>query len=144
LVGYFDLKTKRNSYKALSDAKKVKYLEKRRLYKGYKKQWLYYRCREEGLLEIYHKLFKTEVERQDSGTKFSFGKYRGEFIEDIWGSDREYINWLSQQKWLTEYLEENDMIHEASFRGRKPKSNLISFIMATLVEGNQIKHLPHS
>lgn len=108
----FRPKTKRNSYKALSDVEKVKYLEKRRQYKGYKKQWLYYRCREEDLLETYRKLFKTEVEGQDLGTKFSFGKYRGEFVEDIWESDREYINWLSQQEWLVEYLDENDIIHE--------------------------------
>ncbi|MDY7396782.1 hypothetical protein UMM65_16155 [Aureibaculum sp. 2210JD6-5] len=108
----FPRKAKRHSYKDLSDVEKVKYLEKRRQYKGYKKQWLYYRCREEGLMEAYHKLFKTEVKEQDYGTKFSFGKYRGEFVEDIWESDREYINWLSQQEWLAEYLDENDMIHE--------------------------------
>jgi len=108
----FQRKTKRNSYKALSDMDKVKYLEKRRQYKGYKKQWLYYRCREEGLLDTYHKLFKTEVEGQDSGTRFSFGKYRGEYVEDIWESDKEYINWLSQQEWLAQYLDESDMIHE--------------------------------
>lgn len=108
----FPRKTKRNSYKALSDVDKVKYLEKRRQYKGYKKQWLYYRCREEGLLETYHKLFKTEIIEQDLGTKFSFGKYKDKFIEDVWESDREYINWLSQQEWLAEYLDESDMIHE--------------------------------
>ena len=108
----FKPKTKRNSYKALSDVEKVKYLEKRRQYKGYKQQWLYYRCREEGFLETYHKLFKTEVEGQDAGTKFSFGKYQGEFVEDIFESDREYINWLSRQKWLAQYLDESDMIHE--------------------------------
>mgnify|MGYP001450764768 CR=1 FL=1 len=90
----------------------LKYLEKRRQYKGYKKQWLYYRCREEGLLETYYKLFDTEVEGQDSGTKFSFGKYRGEYVEAIWESDKEYINWLSQQEWLAQYLDESDMIHE--------------------------------
>jgi uncharacterized protein (DUF3820 family) len=105
-------KNKRNSYKALSDVDKVKYLEKRRQYKGYKKQWLYYRCREKDLLETYHKLFKTDGKGQDSGTKFSFGKYRGGFVEDVWESDREYINWLSQQEWLAEYLDESDMIHE--------------------------------
>ena len=108
----FPRKTKRNSYKALSDVDKVKYLEKRRQCKGYKKQWLYYRCREEGLLEAYNELFKTELEKQDSGTKFSFGKYRGEFVEDIWESDKEYVNWLSQQDWLAQYLDESDIIHE--------------------------------
>tara|TARA_R110002049_G_scaffold107996_1_gene255957 strand:- start:2492 stop:2923 length:432 start_codon:yes stop_codon:yes gene_type:complete len=109
---FFKPKTKRHSYKTLSDVEKVKYLEKRRQYKGYKKQWLYFRCREEGLLETYHKLFKTEVDEQDSGIKFSFGKYQGEFVEDIWESDREYINWLSRQKWLAQYLDESDIIHE--------------------------------
>ena len=73
---------------------------------------MYYRCREEGLLEAHRKLFETKIDKQDSGTKFSFGKYRGEFVEDIWESDREYINWLSSQDWLAEYLDENDMIHE--------------------------------
>ena len=108
----FKPKTKRNSFKVLSDVEKVKYLEKRRQYKGYKKQWLYYRCREEGLLETYYKLFDTEVEGQDSGTKFSFGKYRGEYVEAIWEFDKEYVNWLSQQDWLAQYLDESDMIHE--------------------------------
>jgi len=108
----FPRNTKRNSYKTLSDVEKVKYLEKRRQYKGYKKQWLYYRCREEGLVETYYRLFKTEAVEQDSGTKFSFGKYQGEFVEDIWESDREYISWLSQQDWLAQYLDESDMIHE--------------------------------
>ncbi|TGV03350.1 exodeoxyribonuclease X C-terminal domain-containing protein [Flavivirga rizhaonensis] len=108
----FRPKTKRNSYLGLSDIDKVKYLEKRRQYKGYKKQWLYYRCREEGLLDAYRKLFKNELDQQDSGTKFSFGKYKGQFVEDVWESDREYINWLSRQEWLAEYLDENDMIHE--------------------------------
>lgn len=108
----FKPKTKRNSYKALPDIEKVKYLEKRRQYKGYKKQWLYYRCREESLLEVYNELFKSEVKEQDSGTKFSFGKYQGEFVEDIWESDRKYINWLSQQRLLDEYLDESDIIHE--------------------------------
>ena len=73
--GLFKTKNKRSSYKALSDVEKVKHLEKRRQYKGYKKQWLYYRCREEGLLDTYHKLFKTEIIEQDLGIKFSFGKY---------------------------------------------------------------------
>ncbi len=111
-VWLFKPKAKRNSFKAFSDIDKVKYLEKRRQYKGYKKKWLYYRCREEGLLETYHKLFKTEVVVQVSRTKFSFGKYRGEFVEDIWESDRKYIHWLSQQGWLAKYLDESDMIHE--------------------------------
>ncbi|WP_417947773.1 hypothetical protein [Flagellimonas aurea] len=30
----------------------------------------------------------------------------------MWESDREYINWLSDQEWLAEYIDENDMIHE--------------------------------
>lgn len=102
----------RNSYKSLSDMDKVKYLEKRRQFKGYKTQWLYYRCREEGLLDGYHKLFKTETASKFEATKFSFGKYKGEFIEAIWESDKGYIKWLSQQKWLAQYLDENDLIHE--------------------------------
>ena len=104
--------TNRNSYKSLSDMDKVKHLEKRRQLKGYKKQWLYYRCREEGLLDAYHKLFKTEMASNFEATKFSFGKYKGEFVEAIWESDKVYIKWLSQQKWLAQYLDENDMIHE--------------------------------
>ena len=105
-------KTYRNSFKALSDIDKVKYLEKRRQYKGYKKKWLYHRCKEEGLLNTYNKLFQPELVEEDSGTKFRFGKYRGEFVEDIWETDREYIKWLSRQDWLAKYLDENDMIHE--------------------------------
>tara|TARA_R110002074_G_scaffold104070_1_gene224670 strand:+ start:8150 stop:8575 length:426 start_codon:yes stop_codon:yes gene_type:complete len=108
----FSPKTNQHSYRALSDIDKVKYLEKRRQYKGYKKQWLYYRCREEGLLETYYKLFKTEFEKQDTGTRFSFGKYQGRFVEEVWKSDKKYIKWLSSQDWLDEYLNENDMIHE--------------------------------
>ncbi|WP_149275625.1 exodeoxyribonuclease X C-terminal domain-containing protein [Pareuzebyella sediminis] len=104
--------TNRNSYKSLSDKDKVKYLEKRRQFKGYKKQWLYYRCREEGLLDAYHKLFKRETACKFEAAKFSFGKYKGEFIETIWESDKGYIKWLSQQKWLAQYLDESDMIHE--------------------------------
>ena len=104
--------TNRNSYKSLSDKDKVKHLEKRRQLKGYKKTWLYYRCREEGLLDAYHKLFKTKIASKFEATKFSFGKYKGEFIEAIWESDKGYIKWLSQQKWLAQYLNENDMIHE--------------------------------
>lgn len=102
----------RNSYKSLSDMDKVKFLEKRRQLKGYKKQWLYYRCREEGLLDAYHKLFKIETASKFEATKFSFGKYKGEFIEAIWESDTSYIKWLSQQRWLAQYLDESDMIHE--------------------------------
>lgn len=108
----FRHKTNRNSFKALSDIDKVKYLEKRRQYKGYKKKWLYHRCKEEGLLNAYNKLFPPELVEEDSGTKFRFGKYKGKFIEDIWESDKNYIKWLSRQEWLAEYLDENDMIHE--------------------------------
>lgn len=108
----FRSKTNPHSYRSLSDIDKVKYLEKRRQFKGYKKKWLYHRCREEGLLDTYDKLFKTDFVEEDPRTKFRFGKYRGEFVEDIWESDREYINWLAQQKWLAEYLDESDMIHE--------------------------------
>ena len=104
--------TNRNSYKSLSDMDKVKHLEKRRQFKGYKKQWLYYRCREEGLLDAYHKLYKLKPVEKTHATKFSFGKYKGEIIEVIWESDKAYIRWLSQQKWLAQYLDENDLIHE--------------------------------
>jgi|SRR6056297_180078 len=105
-------KTNQHSYKTLSTIEKVKYLEKRRQFKGYKKKWLYYRCREEGLLDAYHKLFETERPEREVATKFSFGKYKGEFVEAIWESDKTYIKWLSQQKWLAQYLDESDMIHE--------------------------------
>jgi|SRR6056297_1416093 len=108
----FGAKPNRYSYKTFSNLDKVKYLEKRREFKGYNEQWLYYRCREEGLLDAYHKLFKTETAYKFEATKFSFGKYKGEFIEAIWESDNAYIRWLSQQKWLAQYLYESDMIHE--------------------------------
>ena len=75
---------------------KVKYLEKRREYKGYKTQWLHYRCRKEGLLDAYHKLFKTETAYKIEATKFSFGKYKGKFVEAFWESDKAYIKLLSQ------------------------------------------------
>lgn len=108
----FSSKTSRNSYRALSDIEKVKHLEKRRQNNGYKKKWLYYRCREEGLLDAYNKLFKSEITDESTSTKFSFGKYQGRFVEEVWKSDKKYIKWLSSQDWLDEYLDENDMIHE--------------------------------
>ena len=108
----FSHKTNQHSYRALSDIDKVKYLEKRRQLKGYNKGWLYHRCKEEGLLETYNELFKTEPIHQEEGTKFSFGKYRGKFVEKIWETDKNYIIWLSEQGWMAEYIDENDMIHE--------------------------------
>jgi uncharacterized protein (DUF3820 family) len=105
-------KTNRHSYKVLSDIDKVKYLEKRRQYKAYDKGWLYHRCREKDLLEAYLKLFRADTKKHDTGTKFSFGKYRGELIEEIWESDKNYIQWLSKQDWIAEYSDESDMIHE--------------------------------
>jgi hypothetical protein len=107
----FPRKTYRNNYRALSDIDKVKYLEKRRQYKGYKKKWLYYRRREEGLLEMYNKLFKPELKKLEKGnyegegvdgTKFSFGKCNSKFVEDIWESARGYLEWLSNQEWMAE------------------------------------------
>ncbi|MDF0708556.1 hypothetical protein [Flagellimonas okinawensis] len=58
------------------------------------------------------KLFGFYSPSETDATKFRFGKYKGQYVEDIWESDREYINWLSDQEWLAEYIDENDMIHE--------------------------------
>ncbi|WP_298535882.1 hypothetical protein [uncultured Algibacter sp.] len=56
----FPRKTYRNNYRTLSDMEKVTYLERRRQFKGYKKGWLYFRCKEEGLLKAYKQMFKKE------------------------------------------------------------------------------------
>ncbi len=40
---------------------------------------------------------------------FSFGKYRGNLVEDTFARDPEYIKWLLRQKWLSE--EHPDLYH---------------------------------
>lgn len=90
----------------------MKFLEKRRQLKGYRKQWLYYRCKEEGLLKEYNQLFKKDVDKllsksykKDVRVKFSFGKYRGKPVEDVWYADRDYAKWVSRQEWINDYPE---------------------------------------
>lgn len=112
LRSVFPRKTYRNNFASLPNINKVKYLEKRRQYKGYRKEWLYYRCKEEGLLKEYNQLFKPNAEKllktsyqSDNRVKFSFGKYRGKPIEEVWDSDRNYVKWVQRQEWLDEYPE---------------------------------------
>jgi len=102
----------------LSDIDRVKYLERRRQQKGYKEKWLYYRCKEEHLLTAYYELFpnrqsiKQVNENTSDGShlRFTFGKYQGETIDAIWEKDRQYIEWLSNQDWLSEYYIESEYI----------------------------------
>ncbi len=108
----------RSNLNNLSKIDRVEHLEKRRQYKGYKKQWLYYRCKEEDLLDEYYKLFPDgqSIDQVNKATsygkfmRFSFGKYSGETIDTIWKKDRQYIEWLSNQDWLSEYQEESEYI----------------------------------
>lgn len=102
----------KNNFSSLSDIDKVKLLERRRQLKGYKKGWLYHQCKDEGLLVSYEELFGEYVYVDTDATKFRFGKYKGKYVEDIWESDRGYIDWLAQQDWLKEYSEENEMISD--------------------------------
>lgn len=113
----FPRKTYKNSYRALSNMDKVKYLEKRRQYKGYHKGWLYYRCKDEGLLKEYNQLVKPNADtlleknyQRDTRTKFSFGKYRGKPIEEVWEGDKDYVKWVQRQEWLDEYPEIENVI----------------------------------
>ena len=88
---------KRHVHKVLSNRDKVIFLEQKRVSRGYKKAWLYHRCKEQGLLEEYNRLFKTEELQEKEPplvTRFGFGKYKGEPVEEIWNRDRAYINWL--------------------------------------------------
>lgn len=97
----------------------VKILERRRQKRGYKKHWLYYRCKEEGLLVEYYKLFPNRHSvkhmNQDFGysefLRFSFGKYQGKAIDEIWEKDRQYIEWLAEQD-LSPYPEIGEYIRE--------------------------------
>ncbi|GAA3622756.1 hypothetical protein [Flavivirga jejuensis] len=98
-----------NSYKTLSDFDKVKFLERRRQYKGYKKAWLYYRCKEEGLLKIYNKLYKDVEEKPQSNVetaRFSFGKYKGQLVKEVWDNDKAYIDWLRENVEFDKYPNE--------------------------------------
>lgn len=105
-------KKSRRNFNSFSNIEKVKFLEKRRQLKGYRKQWLYYRCKEEGLLKEYNQLFKKDVDKllsksykKDVRVKFSFGKYRGKPVEDVWYADRDYAKWVSRQEWINDYPE---------------------------------------
>ena len=105
------------NYKGLSKIERVKHLEKRRQFKGYKKRWLYFRCKEENLLDVYNQLYCSapkELDKRnilvDNRLCFSFGKYRDKPIEDIWNSDKSYIQWLAKQDWIFDYDDESDMI----------------------------------
>ncbi|GMN08444.1 hypothetical protein MTsPCn5_38330 [Croceitalea sp. MTPC5] len=120
----FRTKSKKRYYgsnrrpKNLSNVERVKFLERRRQHKGYKEKWLYYRCKEEDLLTFYYKLFpnrptfKKGNENLDvnSPLQFTFGKYRGKTIDGIWEKDQQYIIWLSNQDWLSDYDEEYEYI----------------------------------
>lgn len=105
-------KKSRRNFNSFSNIEKIKFLEKRRQLKGYRKQWLYYRCKEEGLLKEYNQLFKKDVDKllsksykKDVRVKFSFGKYRGKPVEDVWYADRDYAKWVSRQEWINDYPE---------------------------------------
>ena len=113
----FPRKAHRSNYSALSNVDKVKLLEKRRQYKGYRKEWLFYRCKEEGLLKEYNQLFTPEVRKLDEKShngnpivKFSFGKYKGEPVNDVWNYDRGYIKWAYENADLSQYPYEESAI----------------------------------
>ncbi len=102
------------NYKNLSKTEQVKLLERVRQKKGYKKHWLYFRCKEESLLREYYKLFpdrhSIKQMNEDSGytefIRFSFGKYHDEPIDTIWAKDKQYITLellplLGQKKFMT-------------------------------------------
>jgi uncharacterized protein (DUF3820 family) len=108
----FSRKRYQNKYNGLSSIDRVRILEKRRKQRGYRKGWLYHRCEEEGLLDAYRQLFGPDRLIDNDATKFRFGKYKGKYVEDVWESDREYIDWLSNQGWLSQYEEENEMISD--------------------------------
>ena len=77
-----------NRYAGLSNEDKVKLIERRRQEKGYRPQWLYYRCKEEGLLKEYNELFKPNIEYRNNGSEwkgvtFTFGKYKGRLVSEI-------------------------------------------------------------
>lgn len=109
----FPRKKYRNSYRTLSNMDKVKYLEKRRQLKGYRKKWLYHRCKEEGLLKEYNKLYNHNIESQkiesktsDNIIRFTFGKYKGRPVEEILKLDKGYIDWVRENVDLSEYPDE--------------------------------------
>ncbi len=102
----------KKNFKNLSSKDRVKQLEKRRQIKGYRKEWLYYRCKEEDLLKEYNSLYKSNTSKiknkkfkNDSRIKFSFGKYRGKPIKEVWENDNHYARWVLNQEWLDDYPE---------------------------------------
>lgn len=108
-------KKRRYNFTSLSNIDKVKYLEKRRQLKGYKQKWLYYRCRDEKILDAYYKLFPHEkvitTNRYDD-IEFTFGKYKGKLVEYIWNSDKNYIEWLRDNVDLSRYPNEEYAIEQ--------------------------------
>lgn len=116
----FSRRTYRNNFRALSNMDKVKYLERIRQYKGYKKRWLYFRCKEKGLLKEYNHLFKiNETEQQETktmiyknGVEFSFGKYKGKAIKEVWKYDKSYIKWVYQNVNFDDYPFEEMVIEK--------------------------------
>ncbi len=100
----------KRSFKNLSKVDRVKLLEQRRQKKRYEKKWLYHKCKEENLLNEYFLLYPqtTDASYKNKSTEiktvlFSFGKYRGESIEQVWKKDKQYIEWLSNQDWILDY-----------------------------------------
>lgn len=55
--------------------------------KAIKGGWLYHRCKEEGLMDAYQKLFGLYSPIETDAAKFSFDKYKRKYIEDILESE---------------------------------------------------------
>ncbi len=114
------------SYVNLSNMDKVKQLETWRIKNGHRKGWLYYKCKEQDLLNEYYQLYpkQTNVIKNTTiadidNTMFSFGKYRGILVKDVWNSDKHYIQWLfnnvnlddyPNEEYVLEYLKNNNII----------------------------------
>lgn len=48
--------------------------------------------------------------KNDGIIRFSFGKYKGEPVEKIWNTNRQYIDWLRENGILHRYPDEEFMI----------------------------------
>ncbi len=105
----------RNRTKGLSKKDRVLQLEERRKNRGYKKAWLYHRCKEAGLLEAYNEIFGSHSKSIDNPNptviRFSFGKYKGQPVEEVWKKDKGYINWMLDNMVLDNYEEEEFAIN---------------------------------
>lgn len=105
----------RHNFASLSDTDKVNHLEKRRQLKGYKPKWLYYRCRDENILDAYYKLFPQEkivTTNKYKDIEFTFGKYKGKLVEYIWNKDKNYIDWIRNNIDLSNYPNEEFAIEQ--------------------------------